>query len=240
MNTVLIFAGGAGTRMRSSDTTPKQFLKLHGKDIIIHTIEHFEQHPEIDAIVVVCIASWISYLKNLLTRYAITKVHWVVEGGNTGQDSIYNGLKLLGREYPDDTIVLIHDGVRPLINSRVITDNIACVKKYGSAITVAPSVETVITVNETGNIDRINDRSKSMLAKAPQTFFLKDILKAHENALSEARHDFIDSASIMSHYGFSLKTVEGPYENIKITTPSDYYIFRAINEARENSQIFGI
>ncbi len=239
MNTVLIFAGGVGTRMKSN-TTPKQFLKLHGKDIIIHTLEHFEHHPEIDAIVVVCIASWIPYLKGLLCQYSITKVKWVVEGGTTGQESIYNGLKVLKNQCPEDSIVLIHDGVRPLINEKVISDNISCVKENGSAITVAPSVETVITVNDEGNIDSINDRSKSMLAKAPQTFYLRDIVQAHENAISEKRFEFIDSASIMSHYGFSLKTVEGPYENIKITTPSDYYIFRAISEARENSQIFGI
>ena len=239
MNTVLVFAGGSGTRMKNN-TTPKQFLKLHGKDIIIHTLEHFEEHPEIDAIVVVCIASWMEYLKKILKRFSINKVKWVVEGGSTGQESIYNGLKLLDRECPKDTVVLIHDGVRPLINAKVITDNILCVKEYGSAITVAPSVETVITVNQEGNIDRINDRSRSMMAKAPQSFCLKDILSVHNSAVADGRNDFIDSASIMSHYGYELKTVEGPYENIKITTPSDYYIFRAISEARENSQIFGL
>ncbi len=239
MNTVLIFAGGAGTRMKSN-TTPKQFLKLHGKDIIIHTIEHFEHHADIDAIVVVCIASWIPYLEDRLRQFSIHKVKWIVEGGNTGQESIYNGLEILERECPGDSLVLIHDGVRPLINEKVITDNISGVIKYGSAITVAPSVETVITVNDEGDIDRINDRSRSMMAKAPQSFYLADILSAHRKAIREGRNDFIDSASIMSHYGFSLKTVAGPYENIKITTPSDYYIFRAISEARENSQIFGL
>lgn len=239
MNNVLIFAGGVGTRMKSN-TTPKQFLQLHGKDIIIHTIEHFDNHLDINEIIVVCIASWIPYLKSALKRFSIEKVKWIVEGGETGQESIYNGLKVLEKECPEDTIVLIHDGVRPLINKKVISDNIACVKEYGSAITIAPSVETVITISEEGSIERINDRSRSMLAKAPQSFYLKDIMNAHKKALDNGRNDFIDSASIMSHYGFSLKTVEGPYENIKITTPSDYYIFRAITEAKENSQIFGI
>jgi 2-C-methyl-D-erythritol 4-phosphate cytidylyltransferase len=163
-----------------------------------------------------------------------------VEGGETGQESIYHGLQILEKKCPEDTIVLIHDGVRPLINEKVITDNIACVKEFGASITVAPSVETVITVNKEGNLDRINDRSSCMMAKAPQSFYLKDILTAHKKAIEENKKDFIDSASIMSHYGFSLKTVNGPYENIKITTPSDYYIFRAISEAKENSQIFGL
>lgn len=239
MNTVLIFAGGVGSRMKNN-TIPKQFLKLHGKDIIIHTIDHFEHHPMIDAIVVVCIASWIPYLRSVLEMFAIKKVRWIVEGGETGQESIFNGLNLLRKECPEDTIVLIHDGVRPLINEKVITDNIACVKQYSTAITVAPSVETIITVNIEGNLDRITDRGSCMMAKAPQSFYLKDICMVHDKAVSEGKYDFIDSASIMSYYGFSLKTVQGPYENIKITTPSDYYVFRAISEAKENSQIFGL
>ena len=239
MNTVLIFAGGVGMRMNST-TRPKQFLKLHDKDIIIHTIEHFDNHPEIDAIVVVCIKTWIPYLRSIIKRFSIKKVKWIVEGGNTGQNSIYNGLTVLERECPDNAIVLIHDGVRPLINEKIITDNINSVKEYGTAITVAPSVETVITVKEDGSIDRISDRSKCMLAKAPQSFYLRDILETHKLAINDGKNDFIDSASIMSYYGFSLKTVEGGYENIKITTPSDFYIFRAITEAKENSQVFGV
>ena len=239
MNAALIFAGGAGVRMNSR-TTPKQFLKLHGKEIIIYTIEHFDTHPEIDAILVVCIDSWIPYLKSILELYSIKKVKWIIEGGETGQNSIYKGLKKLYNECPEDTIVLVHDGVRPLINHKTITDNISCVKQYRSAITVAPSVETVITITEEGDIDRISDRSACMLAKAPQSFYLKDIIHAHNQAVKEGKVNFIDSASIMNYYGYSLKTVEGNYENIKITTPADYYIFRAIYEAKENSQIFGI
>lgn len=239
MNVALIFAGGVGLRMNNK-TTPKQFLKLHGKDIIIHTIEHFEFHSDIDAIVVVCVENWIGYLKEQISRFSIKKVKWIVEGGNTGQDSIYNGLSILEKECPSDTIVLIHDGVRPLITEKTISDNIACVKQHGNSITVAPSVETVIIVDDNGNISQISDRSRCMLAKAPQSFYLKDILSAHKNAIKDNMHNFIDSASIMSYYGHNLRTVEGSYENIKITTPSDFYVFRAINEAKENSQIFGI
>ncbi|MBE5963200.1 MAG: 2-C-methyl-D-erythritol 4-phosphate cytidylyltransferase [Lachnospiraceae bacterium] len=239
MNIALIFAGGTGQRMNTK-TTPKQFLKLHEKEIIIYTIEHFENHPDIDAIVVSCIAQWIPYLKSILKRYGIKKVEWIVEGGSTGQQSIYNALEKIEQEYPEESIVLIHDGVRPLINDRIISENIECVKKSGAAITVAPSVETVITIKQDGDLDRISDRSACMMAKAPQSFYVKDIISAHKRALQENKNDFIDSASIMSHYGYQLKTVVGGYENIKITTPSDFYIFRAIIEAKENSQIFGI
>lgn len=239
MNVALIFAGGSGTRMNSK-TTPKQFLKLNGKEIIIYTIEHFEQHNEVDAIIVVCLASWISYLKTILNKHSIKKVKWIVEGGSTGQKSIYEGLKKLKQECEDDTIILVHDGVRPLIDDKVISDNIISVKRFGSAITTAPSVETIVTVNEERDVNGISDRSKSMMAKAPQSFYLGQLLKVHEMAKGEEKDNFIDTASIMNYYGYPLKTVEGGYENIKITTPSDYYIFKTIIEIKENAQIFGI
>ena len=125
MNYALIFAGGTGTRMNSK-TKPKQFLELHGKAIIIHTIEIFENHPEIDGVSVVCIESWLDYLKKLVEKEGFKKVKWIVPGGNSGQESIYNGLKAIHDDSStnDDDIVLIHDGVRPLINEDVITYNI--------------------------------------------------------------------------------------------------------------------
>ena len=126
MNTAVIFAGGTGKRMHSGNV-PKQFLELNGKPIIIHTIEHFDKHPMIDAIVVVCIADWIDFLKGKLDEFGITKVVSVIPGGKTGQESIRNGLYEIRDKVdcdPKDTVVLIHDGVRPLINEKLITDNI--------------------------------------------------------------------------------------------------------------------
>ncbi|NLE04643.1 MAG: 2-C-methyl-D-erythritol 4-phosphate cytidylyltransferase, partial [Crenarchaeota archaeon] len=116
----------------------------------------------------------------------------------------------------------------------------ASVRKFGSAITVTPAIETIVTANENNQIQNVTDRKLCMHARAPQSFFLKDIYTAHKKAIDENIHDMIDSASLMKYYGYKLYTVEGPVENIKITTPMDYYLFRAIYEARENSQIFGI
>jgi 2-C-methyl-D-erythritol 4-phosphate cytidylyltransferase len=241
MNTALIFAGGSGIRMNAK-AKPKQFLELNGRAIIIHTLEYFENHPEIDSICVVIIESWIDYLKELLERYSFKKVKWIVAGGTTGQESIFNGLQAIynDNKETEDCIVLIHDGVRPLINDSLISNNIASVRKFRSAITVSPAIETIITANENNQIERVTDRKFCLHARAPQSFFLKDIYTAHKKALDENIHDMIDSASLMKYYGYKLYTVEGPVENIKITTPMDYYLFRAIYEARENSQIFGI
>ena len=240
MNTALIFAGGAGRRMHSAGK-PKQFLELHGKPIIIHTLEHFDRHPEIDAIAVVCIAGWIDYLKDLLIRFHIKKVRWIVPGGETSQESTRAGLGILEANCdPRDTIVLIHDGVRPLITEKVISDNIAAVKEYGNAITAAPAIETIITVDENEDVTELIDRQSCRLARAPQSFYLSDIIAMHQKAMADNYDKMIDSASLMIHYGVKLHLVEGPAENIKITTPSDFYIFKAIQEARENMQILGL
>ena len=241
MNTAVIFAGGVGSRMHSREL-PKQFLEMYSKPIIIHTIEHFEKHPDINAIVVVCVEDWIDYFKELLYKFRIEKVKKIVPGGASGQLSIYNGLKAAAEiSKSDDDIVLIHDGVRPLINENVITDNIASVKKNGSAITTAVVKETILVINENNSfINYVPDRKNSRVAKAPQSFYLKDILNAHNKALSENKTDFIDSCTMMQHYGKKLFLIDGPNENIKITTPEDFYIMRAILEAKENAQIYGL
>ena len=239
MNIAVIFAGGSGLRMHTK-SRPKQFLELNGKPIIIYTLELFDNHPDIDAIVVACIADWIPFLEKQLRKFEINKVVKIVPGGKTGQDSIYNGL-CAAEEYAkdEDAIVLIHDGVRPLITEETITDNINKVKEAGSCITCVPATETFIVKQQDGGLE-IPRRADSLIARAPQSFHLKDIMSSHRKALAEGRHDFIDSCSMMSYYGFKLATVIGPMENIKITTPTDFYVLRAMIEVHENQQIFGI
>ena len=238
MNIALIFAGGTGSRMKTNNI-PKQFLKVFGKPIIIYTIENFERNANIDGIVVVCVEGWIDYLKEQLELYKITKVIAVVPGGNSGQESIRNGLYKI-RDSVDvptrDVVVLIHDGVRPLINDELINANIQMVKDCGNAITVVPAIETIIEIDNENNISNVADRSKCRLARAPQSFILEDILKAHEKSLEEGLEEMIDSAMLMQHYGATLHTVDGPAENIKITSQMDYYIFRAMVQAQEDEQ----
>lgn len=237
MNIAVIFAGGTGQRMNAG-SCPKQFLKLNGKPIIIYTLEIFNEHREIDKIVVSCISNWIPYLEKLVARYDIAKVVEIVPGGSTGQDSIFNGLSAAARHVPADSTVLIHDGVRPLVGNKVISDCIAAVREHGSAITSIPSNETVIIRNGDGGLE-VPPRKDSFIVRAPQCFILKDILAAHERAVSEGRHDFIDSCSMMTEYGHRMHLVTGSASNIKITTPADFYIFKTIQEIHDNYQIFG-
>ncbi len=237
MNIAVIFAGGVGRRMQTKDK-PKQFLMVHGKPIIVHTIELFENHSEIDGIICVIVEDWIPYMEEMKYRYRLDKIGAIVPGGETGQMSIYNGLCAAEKVYgTEGNIVLIHDGVRPLINAKTISDNIASVKKYGTAVTCTVAKETVILVDDDNNVSEVPSREHSRLAKAPQSFWLKDILDIDRKAISEGYTNMIDSCTLMRHYGQQLNVVIGPTENIKITTPDDFYIFRALFDARENQQL---
>lgn len=238
MTIAVIFAGGTGQRMKTK-TKPKQFLELHGKPIIIYTLEHFEKSLMVDGIIIVCIEEWIEYCWKAVKKFGIEKVVSIIPGGRTGFESRRKGIIEAAAHYNLDSIVLMHDGVRPLIDVATIEKDIICVQKYGSAVTVAPATETVaIKINE-GTIGEIIDRSKCELAKAPQCFYLGDLLKIHNQAAQDGVRDCIDTAFLMQKYGYKLYSVMGGSENIKITTPSDFYVFRAIVDARENSQIFG-
>lgn len=238
MTTALVFAGGTGRRMNSR-ATPKQFIEIHGKPILIYTLENFEYHEEVDDIIVVCLTDWIDRLKAYLHRFGITKVAEIVPGGDTGHDSIYNGLMALKKKANPDDIILIHDGVRPLITAELISENIRAVKEYGNAITVEPSRESVLISIDGSFVSAVPKLNQMFVAKAPQSFYFNDILQAYEKA-QEDGFKSIDSAHLINTYGKTMHMVKSTRNNIKITEPADYYLFRALCEAAQNQQVFGI
>ena len=229
----LIFAGGTGTRMKKQ--VPKQFLEIGKKAIIVRTIEVFEKCDDIDEIYVSCIEDWIDYLKELLEKANIKKVVRIVPGGKTDQLSICNGLKVAyeKNKNEDDTRVLIHDGVRPFIDEDLIKRNINCVIENGCAISCAPAIETILLTDRKGEVNAITDRNYSKLARAPQSFYLNNIYDLHMKALAEGIDDFIDNCTMMNYYNKRLYMVETSSDNIKITTPNDYYIAKCIFERED-------
>lgn len=237
MTTALVFAGGTGKRMNSR-SKPKQFLEMYGKPIIIYTLEHFEYHEQIDNIVIVCIKEWMEELKGLLKRFNITKVIKIVQGGGTGHDSIYLGLEAMKELASHNDIVLIHDGVRPLINEELITLNIEAVKKYGNAITAEASRESVIRSIDDKHVSEVPPRDQMYTAKAPQSFRYGDILSLYEMAKKDGRKS-IDSAHLCNIYHKQMYIIPSTSNNIKITEPADFYIYRALFDALENQQLFG-
>ena len=238
-NIAVIFAAGTGERM-GNPSRPKQFLELRDKPVLAYTLEHFQKHREIDGIVLVTLKDWISYCEKMAADWHIDKLAAVELGGLTSQESIRIGLETARRIYGGDVAVLIHDGVRPLVDEETISKCIRCVREYGSAITVSPQTETVMIEEKDGGPCRIVDRDRCRVARAPQCFYLRDILEAHRRAEADRGYRFIDSASLMEHYGYALHTVEGPLENIKITTALDFQIFKAIMESWESGEYPGL
>lgn len=238
MVTALIFAGGTGQRMNTR-TRPKQFLEIHEKPVIIHTIEHFEYHEEVKQIVVVCVKEYIDELKGMLKRYGITKVTIITSGGESGHDSIRLGLEAMREGIADDDIVLIHDGVRPLINGDLITQNIEMVKKHGNAITCELARESQIRSYDGECIAEVPPRTQMYTAKAPQSFYFGDIYRLYEKSFQDGIRS-IDSSHLCSLYHVPMHMVKSTKNNMKITEPADFYICRALYDAQESQQVFGI
>ena len=238
-NVAVIFAAGSGERMDHT-ARPKQFLELRGKPVLAYAIEHFQRHREIDGIVLVTLKGWIDYCTQMAKVWHFDKLAAVELGGHTSQESIHIGLEIAQRIYGNDVAVLIHDGVRPLMDEETISKCIRCVWEYGSAVTVSPQVETIMISKDANSPYHIVDRDRCRVARAPQCFYLQDILKAHAKAMVDREESFVDSASLMEHYGYTLHTVDGPLENIKITTSLDFQVFQAIMECREQGEHIGL
>lgn len=235
----VIFAGGVGSRMHSRDI-PKQFLYIHGIPIIARTVKNFNDHPDIDGIVIVSVADWKNKCHDIVKNHNLSKVIGIVSGGTTSQESIFSGLEFVYQKYKNDkVIVLIHDGVRPLITNQVISDNINSVMKFGNGITCVKCKETVL-ITDGEKVNSIPSREKLLLARAPQSFWLAELYQAHLVARKNNINTYIDSANLMRDYGLILHPVLGNDENIKITTPEDFFALQAIYNSRENEQIYGI
>lgn len=240
MNIAVVFSGGSGVRMGTG--VPKQFLEIDGKPILIHTLSLFEMHHKIDKIYLALLEDYIPYVWALCNEFHITKLTKIVPGGDTAMQSIYNALQCVREENPGDSIVLIHDGVRPYVGYDVISDNIKSVKKHGNAITATLCIETVLTSQDEGHtVSTIPARKECYSAQAPQSFYLDDILSAHEQVRKTNPHydNIVDSCSLMHAVGATTHLVEGNRGNIKVTTPVDVYYFRALLSYRENEQAFG-
>ena len=243
MNYAIILAAGVGQRMRSAGL-PKQFLKLMGKPIIVYTLEKFELSSDIDKVIIVCHGSYVDHMQNLIKTSQMEKVEKIVVGGSDRQGSLKRGLdaiKELGGT--DSDIVVIHDGVRPLVTSNTIHENIRVAKKYGCAITVHPVTESVVITNsETANMEDFKKRADTYSLTAPQTFQLGKIMDAFDRIEDMEQGDMplLDAAMVYAKTGGKAHLVKEQGANIKITTPEDFYFLKAILELEENKYIFGL
>lgn len=240
MNIAIIFASGSGVRMGSG--IPKQFLEVNGKPILVHTLQLFQYHQEIDKIYVSVLKDYIPYMKDLADEYRLSKIAGIMAGGETAQDSIYIALKKAAEENNGDSVVLLHDGVRPFVSYNVISDNIASVKKNGNGITCTSCYETVLVSRTGETVEYVPYRKETYTAQAPQSFYLKDIIKIHDQirATETGYTDMVDACTMCASLKIPVHMVPGNRGNIKVTTPEDVYSFRALLQYKENEQAFGL
>ena len=241
MITAVILAGGAGVRMRSHGM-PKQFLTLYGKPIICYTLEVFEQCGLVDQIIIPCNSGWISYMEDIVAKYHFRKVKKIVAGGKDRQGSVMEALKALEDPGPDD-IVLIHDGVRPLVERETILENIRVAREKGNAMTVKQNTETVVvTKTEAATMEDFKNRNITYTLTSPQTFRVQELLEAYRSVRDTCGEGvpLLDASLMYAYLGKEVYLVKETGMNLKITTPEDFYYLRAYLELQENKEILGV
>lgn len=234
MTIALLTAAGRGTRM--GQAIPKQFLSVNDKPLLVYTLERFQKNREIDAIAVVTLPDWFDELRGYARQFGIDKLKWIVPGGATGQASIHNGLKALARELdPAETVVMIHDGNRPLVSEDVIHDSLAVFKAHGSAIAAIPCVEVAFTSAD-GCVARAEIPRESLWrTQTPHTFRLVSILRACDEAVARGFTGLAAMCQLMAKLGAVLHFSKGSEKNLKLTTLDDLEIFKALLVAERSA-----
>ena len=232
MNIALIIAGGKGVRMNQE--IPKQFLTVREKPVIVYTMEAFQRHADIDAIAVVCIAGWENILSAYARQYGITKLKHIIPGGESGQESIRNGVFELEKHYDRNDLVLVHDAIRPMLSADIISDGIATATQYGSAITVIPCQEAMLETQDQLSTCASYPRANLKRTQTPQTFPIGALADAHREALARGITNSIASCTLMVELGHTVYFSHGSEKNIKRTTPEDIDIFRALLTLRDD------
>ncbi len=229
MNIGLVIAGGSGNRM--GQDIPKQFMHVDGAPIIIWTLKAFEQHPDIGAIAVVCLKGWETVLQSYANQFCIQKLKWIFPGGDTGFESIHNGIYGLKEAgCSDEDLVLIHDGVRPLLSQEIISSNIATCKAYGYAVTGIQCREAILESHNGFTTKTSIPRDTLIRTQTPQTFCLGNIIKAHEHAKLKGITDTVSSCTLIAELkeNIEMHIVPGSEKNIKITTVEDLEMIKAL------------
>lgn len=236
MNIGLIIAGGSGNRM--GQDIPKQFMHVDGAPIIIMTMQAFERHPDVDAIAVVCLKGWETVLQSYANQFSIKKLKWIFPGGETGMESIHNGIYGLKEAGCDDEdLVLIHDSVRPLLSQEIISSNIAICKAYGYAITGIQCREAILESEDGFTTTKSIPRDRLIRTQTPQTFRLGNIIQAHEEAKEKGISNSVASCTLIAELGTDrvMHIVPGSEKNIKITTVEDLEMIKALMHTSKES-----
>lgn len=226
MNTVIILAGGVGSRMGAD--RPKQFLMVEDKPIILYCFEIFQKHKEIDKMVVVVSDEWQSFVEDYAKDFGIDKICGYAPAGKTRQHSIYNGLKCIDKNAPDTDIVIVHDAARPLVSDQIISDCIKGATDYDGAMPVISVKDTVYQSKDGNKIDCLLKRSELFAGQAPESFKFRKYYKIHNEVSDEEIGATAGSSEIAYRHGLDVRMVKGSERNLKITTVEDLETFETI------------
>ena len=234
-NIALIIAGGVGSRMGYD--IPKQFVKVYDKPVLLYTLEGFQQHKMIDSIVCVCIAGWEEELQEYANSYGITKLKMIVPGGDTGQESIRNGVFAINQFAQEDDNIIIHDGIRPMVDDYVLTDVLnVCITK-GNAVTSLPYNEQIFLVDpqQPDTTRQYIPRETLRRVSTPQAYKLSKLVWAYTKAFEEKIGIYGSSYTntMMVELGERLNFAAGSDKNIKLTTPDDLELFKGYLNAKQ-------
>ena len=233
MNIALIIAGGTGNRMHQD--IPKQFLNVNDKPVIIYTLEAFQRHPNIDGIVVVCLEGWEKILTAYSKQFGITKLENIVPGGKNGQDSIRNGVMDIASRHNDEDIILIHDAIRPLVSEEIISDCIRVTEKNGNAISIIPCTAAMLKTEDNVSSTGMVPRDNLKITQTPQASTVGKLVWAHKEALNRGITASVATCTMFIELGETLYFSLGSEKNIKLTTPEDLDIFKALLATKETS-----
>ena len=228
-NIAIIIAGGVGKRMGQS--IPKQFININDKPVLVYTLESFQKHPQIDAIELVCLDGWQNVARAYAEQYGISKLKWIVTGGESGQESIRNGVYNLEGKVADDDVILIHDGVRPLLNSEVISGVIVKCQKYGNAVTSMPYNEQIFVIDpdDETTTEKYIPRETLRRVSTPQAYNFALLDEKYHEAFEKKVGIYGSSYTntMMVDLGVKLHFAAGSDMNIKLTTPENLDFFKA-------------
>ena len=235
MNVALIIAGGVGSRMHQE--IPKQFINVYDKPVIVYTMEAFQRHPMIDAIEVVCLDGWHDILWAYAKQYGITKLKWVVSGGMTGQESIRNGVYNLEDKCSPEDIVIVHDGIRPLVDDTVLSDVIIKCEQYGNAVTAMPYNEQIFVADDEISTVKYIPRETLRRVSTPQAYQYGLLDEKYHEAFEKEIGIYGSSYTntMMVELGVRLYFAAGSDKNIKLTTTDDLELFKAYLKADKDN-----
>lgn len=227
MNIALIIAGGSGQRL--GQDIPKQFINVYDKPVVIYTLESFQRHPQIDAIELVCIDGWHDVVRAYAKQFNIDKLQWIVSGGSTAQESIRDGVYNLDGKCSAEDIIIIHDGIRPLVDDSVLSDVIIKCKQYGNAVTALPYNEQIFVADDDKSTTHYIPRETLRRVATPQAYQYGNLSKAYHKAYEKGIgiYGSAYTNTMMVELGEKLYFAAGSDKNIKITTKDDLELFKA-------------